>query len=232
MKENTEELEKIIGWEFNDKSLLEEALTHSSYAFEKNIEDNEKLEFFGDSVFGYVVSEYIYKNYKNLTEGEMSKLKAIAVGMDTIFKLSKKLELGRYLILGKGEEKSKGRKKKRIVVSAFEALVGALSIDAGIELTRDFIIKLMGNFFSDFEKGMVKIEDPKSELQEYVQKSGLSLPEYRIIKEEGPNHLKVFYVELNIGEKKIAEGRGRSKKQAEQRAAKKALELLKKANQK
>ncbi|MFQ6081990.1 MAG: ribonuclease III [Candidatus Aminicenantia bacterium] len=220
-------LEKTIGYKFKNKDLLKKALTHSSYAYENienNIEDNETLEFLGDTILDFIVAEYLYQNFPELLEGEMSKLKSSAVSASSLFNFAKKINLGKYLFLGKGEEKGGGRKKKTILAGAFEALIAAIYLDGGIINIKNFIIKLLTPFFKKLKGKSLSIDNYKSALQEYYQKRNLPPPVYQTIEEEGPDHKKIFSVEVLCEGKSLAQAKGRSKKSAEQKVAKKVLQ--------
>ncbi|MGQ9619166.1 MAG: ribonuclease III [Candidatus Aminicenantia bacterium] len=220
-------LEKKLGIEFIDKNLLIKALTHKSYAFENEEESNERLEFLGDSILNSIVSGFLFINFPEMEEGEMSKLRARLIGTETLYKIGKKMRIGEFLLLGKGEEKTAGREKKRIIVSAVEALIAALYLDRGYESTKDLVIKWIKPVLGG--KSLRISTDYKSILQELVQKKKMGLPEYRIVKESGPPHNKIFKIELWVEGRKISSSHGKSKKEAQQKAAKIALKTFSEA---
>lgn len=226
-----EELSRIqskTNYKFNKLELLNRALTHSSYANEhkkNSIKYNERLEFLGDSVLGIVISDYLFNQYPQFPEGELTKFRAIIVCENSLANVSRKINLGMYLLLGKGEEATGGRERASILADAFEALIGAIYLDGGINCAKQFILTnlkltinnaISGRLFTDF----------KTELQEYLQKSNDSKIEYKVFKEEGPDHNKTFYVHVEYTNKILGKGIGKSKKEAEQNAAKAALEKV------
>ncbi len=222
-----EDLQNKIGYHFKNKNLLTEALTHSSYANEhkaKHIKYNERLEFLGDAVLSIVVSDYIFKNCPELPEGELTKLRASLVCEKSLFEFAKKINLGQYLILSKGEKNNGGANRPSIVSDAFEALIAAIYIDGGIEPASKHIL----NFVIPAIKNATnkKIRDYKTTLQEIIQKNPGEQLEYVLIKESGPDHNKHFVVEVHLNSNVIGKGGGKSKKEAEQQAAREALELM------
>lgn len=226
MKINIPLFEKKLGYRFKDKSLLIQALTHSSYAYEnpQNVEsDNEILEFLGDSILGLVIADYLYNTYPHTSEGELSKLKSSAAKTSSLSSFSKKIRLDKNILLGKGEEKSGGRKKKTILAGAFEAVVAAIYIDGGLDAARNFLHNLLDSLFKKIRAHSHLINNYKSALQEYLQKENLPAPVYKTITTMGPDHKKNFVVEVFFEKESLAKARGNSKKQAEQKAAQKAL---------
>lgn len=224
-----EELEKIAGYCFKNKKNLLLALTHSSYANEKRNEglsSNERLEFLGDAVLNIVISDYIYKNRPKLSEGEMSKTRASIVCESALMKCAENIKLGSFIMLGRGEENTGGRQRASILSDAFEALIGAIYIDGGLEEASKFIFKAMEELISHMDKSEVFI-DYKTNLQEVIQKDGEEKISYQILEEKGPDHNKEFIVQLTVGDKVMGSGSGKSKKEAEQNAAKAALAKLK-----
>ncbi len=221
------DLERRIGYVFDDRALLVRALSHRSYANEKgpDVDDNEVLEFLGDAVLGLVVSDLLCTRYPTLTEGEMSKLKSFLVSSDTLAQLADGLGLGHFILLGRGEEKTAGREKSSIRANAMEALIAALYIDGGLEQAGEFILDLVLPLISDVADQPHPVRDFKSALQEVVQADGMPLPRYEVVGEDGPDHDKVFQVEVQVGDD-TAHGHGRTKKRAEQRAARQIFELL------
>lgn len=217
-----QELEKKIGYQFIKPEYLRQALTHSSYANEKHLKkqsDNERLEFLGDAVLEVVSSEYLFKEYPKMPEGEMTKFRASIVCEPTLALCTKELELGKYLYLGKGEDQTGGRKRKSILSDALEAIIGAIYLDGGFEAAKAFVHKFI---LVDIEHKKL-FHDSKTILQEVVQGNYKEELHYRLIGEEGPDHDKRFRVEVLIGERVIGHGIGHTKKAAEQEAAYEAL---------
>ncbi len=224
-----EAFEEKIGYKFKNKELLRTALTHSSYAYENSetkLEHNEKLEFLGDSILNFIVVEYIYRSFPTLSEGELSKLKSTAVSTPSLAKFAKQLDLGEYLLLGKGEIISGGKAKNTILAGAFEALLAAIYLDGGIIKTKKFLSHFITPFYKKLKGKPFYVDNYKSALQEFYQKNNLPLPIYRVIEEIGPEHKKIFKVEVVWQGKSLAQAKGRSKKSAEQRAAKKVLKKM------
>jgi ribonuclease III len=222
------EFQKLLGVSFSDLSLLEQALTHSSYVNEKPGAvqgSNERLEFLGDAVLGLVITERIYHDFPHLNEGEMTKLRAALVCRECLARLAKTISLGDYLYLGKGEESSGGRRKPANLACAFEALIAAVFLDQGPDRTQDFILKL---FLPELKKlvGPSAVVDYKSRLQEVIQAKRQATPTYHLIETSGPEHAKQFIVEVRAGNKVLVTGTGGSKKAAEAEAARLALERL------
>ncbi len=226
---NIPQFEKRIGYHFQKKELLIQALTHSSYAYESQQQhraDNEVLEFLGDSVVGLAVADFFYSAFPNLREGELSKLKSIAANTLSLSQFARKNKLDKYILLGKGEEKSGGRKKRKILAGAFEALVGAIYLDGGFKEARNFLRGPLQSLFKKIKSKKFQINNYKSALQEYFQKENLPPPTYRTITTLGPDHRKSFIVEVYADKQPLAKAEGRSKKNAEQGAAQKALKNL------
>lgn len=226
MKMNTLQFEKKIGYKFKNKDLLLQALTHSSYAYENQqyVEsDNETLEFLGDSVLGLIIADYLYSTYPDLSEGELSKLKSTAGNTISLSSFSKKIKLDKNIRLGKGEEKSGGRKKKTILAGAFEALVAAIYLDGGLKEARNFLFSLLKALFKKIKVHHFLINNYKSALQEHLQKENLPAPVYKTITTTGPDHKKLFTVEVLFENIPLAKAKGSTKKNAEQKAAQKAL---------
>ncbi|TZE83632.1 ribonuclease III [Calorimonas adulescens] len=218
-------LEKDIGYKFKNKSLLKLALTHSSYANEQKEDgSNERLEFLGDSVLSLVVSEYIYRQLPEIDEGSLSKLRALIVCEPALAKKARNIKLSSYLRLSHGEELSGGGKRASILADAFEALIGAIYLDGGIESVGSFIKRFVLDDFDEVYRGINGF-DYKSRLQEYVQKNNYTIS-YIVINESGPDHDKTFDVQVTINEKIMGRGVGKTKKEAEQNSAKEALEKL------
>lgn len=218
------ELEKRLGYTFNNKQLLKTALTHTSYANEHRCESYERLEFLGDSILSIIVSEYLYNKMKKNDEGDLSRIRAQIVCEDSLASLSRKIGLGEFLLLGKGDEKLGSRNRDSILSDIFEAVLAAVYLDSNIDVTRDYLIAIIKD---TIEEAIVHSahKDYKTTLQEVVAKKshGKAKVMYKTVGETGPEHMKTFYVELLIDGKKVAEGSGSSKKEAEREAAKKAL---------
>ena len=233
---DTAALEEKIGYTFNNRELLEQALTHSSHARERGtVQDNEQLEFLGDAVIGFATSQELFRRFPNFTEGQLSKLRARLVSARHLVQIAKEFELGAYLRLGRGEEKTGGRSKSALLVDALEALVAALFLDAGLDVARDFVLAhVIGPDLDQLQGGST--EDYKSELQERLHASGRSEPQYLLISEEGPEHKKIFTMETRVvdlsGQVEFAvRGQGPTKKRAGQDAAREALRKLNSASE-
>ena len=223
------EFQARIGYEFNNINLLRQALTHSSYANEKHMKklsDNERLEFLGDAVLEVVSSEFLYQNYTDVPEGELTKLRASIVCEPTLALCTKEMDLGRYIYLGKGEDQTGGRKRKSILSDALEAVIGAIYLDGGFANAKEFVLKYI---MTDIEHKQL-FYDSKTILQELVQGERRQLS-YRLIGESGPDHDKSFSVEVCVDDEVISTGAGHTKKAAEQEAAYKALLILKKVEE-
>ena len=221
------DLQNKIGYQFKNPALLNEALTHSSYANEhksQHIKYNERLEFLGDSVLSIVVSDYIYKNCPELPEGELTKLRASLVCEKSLYEFAKKIDLGKYLVLSKGERHNGGADRPSILSDAFEALIAAIYIDGGFAPASKHILNFVIPAIKNSKKK--KINDYKTTLQEIIQKNPGEKLEYVLVKESGPDHNKHFIVEVHLNSNVIGKGGGRSKKEAEQQAAREALELM------
>lgn len=216
-------LEKSIGYEFKDKKLLEKALTHTSYANSKNVQSNEKLEFFGDSILEYISSEYIYNNYTNLKEGEMTKVRATVVCEDSLYEVALKHNFSDFLLLGKSEQHNEKIKLKAILADSVEAVIAAMCIDGGIEVSKNFIVENLKDSIEQATKH-VGVKDYKTVLQEKLQIHGNVEIVYKILEESGPDHDKRFKAQVSCDGKILAVGEGKSKKSAEMQAAKHALE--------
>ena len=220
-----ERIESNIGYTFKDKSILKKALTHTSYAYENKVESYERLEYLGDSILEFVSSKYLFLNYNNLSEGEMTKVRAYAVCEDNLYKVSQKHNFSDFLLLGKSE-KSSNSNKKAILADTVEAVIAAIYLDSNdINFVEKFILD---NIREDIEYASkhVGVKDYKTVLQEKLQMDGEVQIVYTIIKEEGPDHDKWFTAQVECNGVKLAEGSGRSKKSAEMEAAKYALEKL------
>ena len=221
------ELEKQIGYTFKDKDLLKTAFTHTSYAYEKNVKSNEKLEFLGDSILEFISSVYLYSNYTNLKEGEMTKVRAQVVCENSLYKIAKAHKFSDFLYLGKSEKMSGGEVKPAILADSVEAVIAAMYIDGGLEPAKEFIINNLKDEIKIASQNVGQ-KDYKTVLQEILQKHGEVDISYKIIKETGPDHNKKFEAEVIYNKKVLAVGKGKSKKLAEMEAAKFAIEGLKK----
>ena len=222
-------LEKILKYKFKNRMLLNTAMTHKSYAFEHSqhmTEWNERLEFFGDSVLGLIISEYFYKRFKNLQEGALTKLKSQIVCMDTLKKHAHRLQLGEYLLLGKGEERMGGIFQPSSLGSVLEALIGAVYLDRDLKATKKFIFHIFKMDLQDIHTDKKRLKDYKSILQEESMKRFRKIPFYELISQEGPEHRKEFVVAVRLNGQAYGQGWGFSKKTAQQMAAKEALEKL------
>jgi len=222
-------LEKSIGHVFKDKGLLKKALTHSSHAYEAqpgSQEDNEQLEFLGDSVIGLIAAEFFMTAFPARNEGELSKLKASATSTLALAQLARTIKLDKALLLGRGEERGGGRKKPSILAGAFEALAGALYLDGGFDAARAFVTGLLVSRLKPIKSESQTINNSKSALQEICQKAGLDVPVYRMVSEKGPAHDRTFVIEVRLGEKVLARSKGASKKSAEQAAAERVLKAF------
>ena len=220
---NIEKLEKNIGYTFKNKDLLKTALTHTSYANEHAAQSNEKLEFLGDSILEFISSEYMYNKYTNLKEGEMTKVRATVVCEKSLYKIAKLHNFSDFLYLGKSEVITGGNKRPAILADSVEAVIAAMFIDGGLEPAKKFIIENLKDEIEIATKHVGE-KDYKTVLQEELQKNGEVKIEYKIINESGPDHDKTFEAEVSLNGKVLATGVGKSKKEAEMQAAKKALE--------
>ena len=221
-----ERLEENIGYKFKNKNLLKTALTHTSYAYENNVESNEKLEFLGDSILEFISSVFLFKNYHNLKEGEMTKVRATVVCEKSLYKVAKSHNFSDFLYLGKSEKISGGEDRPAILADSVEAVIAAIYLDGGIEEAQKFIIENLKDEIEIASKNVGQ-KDYKTVLQEKLQENGEVEIKYTILKEIGPDHDKTFEAQVECNHKKLAVGTGKSKKQAEMEAARKALENLK-----
>ena len=220
---NTQQLEAGIDYEFKDKKLLVTAVTHSSYVKEhcKAEKSNERLEFLGDAFFDAIIGEELFKIFPNKEEGFLSRIRATLVCEKS---LAVNLQLGEYLLLGNGEEKSGGRFRESILADALEALIGAVYLDGGFEEVKRVVLKLFQDSIIDAKNGKYIITDYKTAIQERLQSKGITDIKYNLIKEIGPDHDKTFIVRLEVNGRPMSKGRGKSKKQAEQQAAEELME--------
>ncbi len=224
-----ESLDKKLGYTFKDSELLIQSLCHSSYVNEQidsTLEDNERLEFLGDAVLDLAISHILMLRFKDAAEGDLSKFRATVVDEAGLYEVALRLGLGDYLLLGKGEEQSRGREKPSILADTTEAIIGAIYLDAGFDTAMEIIKGLFSSLLERVGTGEL-VHDFKSLLQEYSQQSCKTLPRYRLIKETGPAHDRSFQVALSLKGEVLAEGEGRSKKEAEQNAAREAFFYLK-----
>jgi len=217
-------LQGVLCYEFKDLELLNKSLTHKSYSNEVllSLKNNERLEFLGDSVIDLIMADYMFLTYPDLPEGSLSKIRAAIVNENSLARLAIKLELGSYLLLGKGESFSGGRQKASILANAYEALVGALFCDSDFRTTADVFLPQLIEKIDEF-MGACIATDFKSDLQEYTQNRFSCVPLYEVVGEIGPGHNKRFDVKVKIRSQVLGSGKGRSKKEAEQNAAKEAL---------
>lgn len=223
---NKETFQKILGYSFHDEGLLTLALTHSSFANENKLgrhENNERLEFLGDAVLDMVVSEYMYRLFPEMPEGELTKLRAGVVCEGSLAKLARTLSLGEFMFLGKGEESTGGRDRDSILADAFEAVIGAICLDGGMEAVKPYIMGFMEQEIALTQKSF-RTMDCKTHLQEVIQKVSKVPISYEIVGEDGPDHDKIFYAQVRHGDAVLGNGSGKSKKEAEQAAANDALE--------
>jgi ribonuclease III len=227
-RRSVEELSAALGVSFADPDLLQQSLYHRSYlneAPDREIESNERLEFLGDAVLSIIVSEKLYRDYPGLSEGQLSQIRASLVRWDALAQAAQRIDLGAYLVLGRGEELSGGRNRPSNLAGAYEALIGAAFLDGGMTKARKLVLKLLK---ADFEEIAARgaTADSKSDLQHVAQTRWHQIPEYKLISSEGPDHAKLFTVEVAVGEQVLGRGQGRNKKQAELNAARQALETL------
>lgn len=224
---NDELVSKRLGVNFRDSKLLHNALVHRSYLNESRQEDrsNERLEFLGDAVLEFLVSEEIYKKYSEMDEGKLTALRSRLVNTTSLSEIAKKLDLGEALYLSRGEEESGGRQNSSLLADTFEAIIGAIFLDQGIEICKKVVNALV---LTRAEAALKNLKDPKSLLQEVVQAQGKTAPIYKVIEQKGPDHAKVFTVKVAVGGNQVATGSGKSKQIAEQEAAGQALRGLEK----
>jgi len=240
MRADPDSLEIAAGHRFADREILRRALTHSSHVHEQALidgqataRDNEQLEFLGDSVLGFLISEDLVLRHPEAAEGRLSKLKAHLVSAAWLYEAAQRLRLGDYLELGRGEEMSGGRAKKTLLVDAFEALIAAIYLDGGIQPAREFIQRFVAPGLSeaglDGEQVPQNLTDYKSALQEFAQARRLPPPRYVIVRERGPEHSKTFTVEARVGREWVGQAEGNTKKSAAQKAARDVYDRLQQA---
>lgn len=219
---NLEEFEKNIGYTFTDKEFLKTALTHTSYAHENRVESNEKLEFLGDAILEFVVSKYLYDNYKKLKEGEMTKVRATVVCEESLYKVALRHNFSDFLLIGKSEIKCEGNKKKAILADSVEAIIAAIFRDSNLDNAKLFIIDNLKDYIELATKHVGE-KDYKTVLQEKLQRKGTVKIEYKLIEEKGPDHDKIFVMEVRCEGQALAVGEGKTKKAAQMEAARVAL---------
>ncbi len=228
--ESLMELESLLGYHFQDKMLLMRSLTHRSFVNEnegQGLRHNESMEFLGDAVLGFVISARIFDRFPDCSEGDLSKIKAYLVSAVNLLHLAEKIRLGEFIRLSRGEDKTGGRTKRAIVVDAYEALLGAIYLDGGIEAVAGFLERQLGTLLDSLDLHHLSYGDFKSALQERLHNVGRQEPVYQVVDEIGPDHRKVFVVEVVVGQEVIARSSGRTKKEAQQDAARLAIENLK-----
>ncbi len=222
-------LQEILGVSFKDTTLLQQALVHRSYLNEApegfSLESNERLEFLGDAFLGLAVADKLYRDYPDFHEGNLTKLRSALVRTDTLARVARSLNLGKYLYLGKGEDESGGRLKRRNLACAMEAVIGAVLIDQGTEIARGFVVQLLSDEFEPTVEEKLR-KDPKSKLQEIMQSQRQSTPVYRTVDSSGPDHEREFTVEVLVDDALLGRGKEKSKRRAEKEAARDALQKL------
>jgi ribonuclease-3 len=224
------DLETLLGYTFKDRTLLAQALTHRSFVNEHEedgLRNNESLEFLGDAVLGFVISARLFQIYPELTEGELSKIKAYLVSAANLVLFAEGIRLGEFIRLSRGEEKTGGRTKRAIVVDAYEAIIGAMYMDGGVEAVSEFVGRQINRSLNGLDLRQLTYGDFKSALQEHLHDLGRPEPEYRVVAEIGPDHKKTFVVQVVIDGDVIAESSGKTKKEAQQSSARLALDSLK-----
>jgi ribonuclease-3 len=229
IRDEFDALQQAIDYRFRDRGLLEHAMTHTSRANEDvsgGVLDNESLEFLGDAVLGFVIADLLFREFPDYNEGHKSKIKASLVSTMTLARQAEQLQLGEHLLLGRGEEKTGGRRKQALLADGYEALIAAIYLDGGIEQARAFIVREFAPLVEDARRHGAAGQDYKSALQEYLQSRDQPLPEYRLTGTLGPDHRKQFRVQVALRGESIAEAIGGSKKEAEQEAARQALQKL------
>jgi ribonuclease III len=225
---NTESLCTLLGYSFKDYELLLQAFRHPSYVYEKedpSISDNQRLEFLGDAVINLAISHLLMECFHEMKEGDLSKHRAFLVSETALYRIARMLDLGDCLLLGRGEERTNGKEKPSILADAFEALIGAIYLDGGFPSASLVITRLFESMVEEIGNGELSV-DFKTELQELSQKVFQTIPDYRLVNDTGPDHDKTFFVEVSIRGGLLGKGMGKSKKEAEQNAAKEALACL------
>ncbi|MEQ1730848.1 MAG: ribonuclease III [Vicinamibacterales bacterium] len=229
LRDEFEGLQRAIEYRFRDRGLLEHAMTHTSRANEDvsgGVADNESLEFLGDAVLGFAIADILFRDFPAFNEGQKSKVKASLVSTTTLGRQAERLALGDHLLLGRGEEKTGGRRKQALLADGYEALIAAIYLDGGIEQARAFILREFGSLLAEVKESGLSGQDYKSALQEHLQAADRPLPEYKLTGAMGPDHRKQFQVAVLVNGEQLAESVGPSKKEAEQDAARLALERL------
>ncbi|MCC6713366.1 MAG: ribonuclease III [Candidatus Dadabacteria bacterium] len=216
-------IEKKLGYKFRDEAILKTALTHSSFANETSVESNERLEFLGDAVLGFIVARVLYDLFPEAAEGKLSKMRSSIVSRMNFAHFAKELKIDKQILLGKGEEITGGRERQSNLAGAFEAVIGAAYIDGGYRKVYAIVSRLLKDCLNGKEE---IFKDYKTKLQEIAQRQFKKVPKYKVVLEEGPPHDKCFHVEVKLGRRAIGKGVGSNKKQAEQAAAKEALEEI------
>ena len=216
-------IEKKLNYKFKDPKLLKTALTHSSYANETSVESNERMEFLGDAVLGFIVAGVLYDLFPEASEGKLSKMRSAIVSRMNFAHFAKELKIDKQILLGRGEENTGGRKRQSNLAGAFEAIIGAVFIDGGYRKVHKVVTKLLKNCLNGDEE---IFRDYKTRLQEVAQRQFRKVPKYKVVLEEGPPHDKCFHVEVKLGRKCVGKGIGSNEKQAEQAAAKEGLEYI------
>jgi ribonuclease-3 len=221
------DLEQQLGITFKQRGLLQQALYHRSFLNEApdDVESNERMEFLGDAVLGLVISERLFRDYPQMTEGQLSQVRAILVRWDALARAAERIGLGEYMVLGKGEEISGGRQRPSNLAGAFEALIGAAYLDQGFRFAQGLILQLLKPDLDEIAAQGFSV-DSKSQLQHISQTRWRQIPAYSLVSSEGPDHAKTFTVEVAVGDRVLGQGQGRNKKQAELNAARQALETL------
>jgi len=222
-------LQQALGYRFRDRGLLEHAMTHTSRANEDvsgGVRDNESMEFLGDALLGFVIADVLFRDFPEFDEGEKSKTKASLVSTTALARQAERLGLGDHLLLGRGEEKTGGRRKQALLADGYEALIAAIYLDGGIEPARAFIMREFSPQLDEVHRHGVSAQDYKSTLQEWLQSRDLPLPEYRLAGSLGPDHRKLFEIDVMVRGERVASGSGPSKKEAEQDAARATLDKL------
>ena len=224
------ELEKRLEYHFRDKNLLQRALTHRSYVFENEdleLRHNESLEFLGDAVLGFLVSARIFTYCPELSEGELSKIRSLFVNATNLAELAEAIDLGTFVLMSRGEEKTGGRHKRTILADAYEAVLGAIYLDGGTDAASEYLDRRMNAYFKNIDIRELTVGDFKSVLQERLHDIGRSEPVYQVVGEIGPDHLKTFVIQVAVDGEILAEASGGTKKDAQQAAARLAMQNLK-----
>ena len=222
-----QDLQDDLGVAFHDPALLQQAMYHRSYLneAEQDVESNERLEFLGDAILGLVISDKLYRDYPSLSEGHLSQIRALLVRWDALARAAERIRLGDYLVLGRGEELSGGRGRPSNLAGALEALIGAAFLDGGVPKAKKLVLWALKPDLAEIAARGITA-DSKSELQHVAQTRWRQIPHYQLVSSEGPDHAKLFTVEVTVGDQVMGRGQGRSKKQAELNAARQALETL------